>query len=100
MTMFGFRKGFGQVRTNTGVPGGYRTPPGSVMGLLGLSGEEEGRPGQAAPHPPPPIVQIGQGGGGAHLSFPLSPTPTLGRVPSEFGQIPKYRGVTGTPRGV
>ena len=25
--------------------GGYRNPPGSVMGLLGLSGEEEGRPG-------------------------------------------------------
>ena len=24
---------------------GYRNPPGSVMGLLGLSGEEEGRPG-------------------------------------------------------
>ena len=32
--------------------GGYRNPPGSVMGLLGLSGEEEGRPGQAA-HPLP-----------------------------------------------
>ena len=52
------------------------------MGLLGLSGEEEGRPGQAA-HPSP-LVRIGQGGGGAPLSFPLSlslllppsPTPT------------------------
>ena len=28
--------------------GGYRNPPGSVIGLLSLSGEEEGRPGQAA----------------------------------------------------
>ena len=28
--------------------GSYRNPPGEVMGLLGLSGEEEGRPGQAA----------------------------------------------------
>ena len=28
--------------------GGYGNPPRSVMGLLGLSGEEEGRPGQAA----------------------------------------------------
>ena len=70
MTMFGLRKGSGQVQTNTGVPGGYRNPPGSVMGLLGLSGEAEGRPGQA--------------GGGAPLSIllslpSLSPTPTLGR---------------------
>ena len=28
--------------------GGLPEPPGDVMGLLGLSGEEEGRPGQAA----------------------------------------------------
>ena len=28
--------------------GGYRNPPGTVMGLMGLGGEEEGRPGQAA----------------------------------------------------
>ena len=28
--------------------GGYRNPPGSILGLMGLSGEEEGRPGQAA----------------------------------------------------
>ena len=46
--MFELRKGSGQVRTNTGVPGGYRNPPGSVMGLMGLGVEEEGRPGQAA----------------------------------------------------
>ena len=28
--------------------GGLPDPPGSVIGLLGLSGEEEGRPGQTA----------------------------------------------------
>ena len=33
---------------NTGVPGGYRNPPGSILGQMGLSGEEEGRPGEAA----------------------------------------------------
>ena len=28
--------------------GGYRNPPGDLVGLMGLSGEEEGRPGQVA----------------------------------------------------
>ena len=55
MTMFGHPKGSELVRAYTGVPGGYRNPPGSIMGLMGLSGEEEGRPGQAA-HPLPPLV--------------------------------------------
>ena len=61
-TMFGHRKCFGRFRTFTGVPGGYRNPPGSILGLMGLSGEEEGPPGQAAA-PPPPLVLIGQGRG-------------------------------------
>ena len=39
---------------------------------MGLSGEEEGRPGQAT-HTPPPLVRIGQGGGRRPLSF-LSPS--------------------------
>ena len=43
-TSEGFRASSDKYR-GTGV---YRSPPGSVMGLLGLSGEEEGRPGQAA----------------------------------------------------
>ena len=51
-TMFGHRKCFRRFQTYTGVPGDYRNPPGDVMGLLGLSGEEEGRPGQSrAPSP-------------------------------------------------
>ena len=40
------------VWTNARVPGGYRNPPGSVLGLMGLGGERKGRPGQAA-HPLP-----------------------------------------------
>ena len=60
--MFGHRNGFGEFRTHTGVPGGYRNPPGRLMGLLGPSGEEEGRPRAATCRLPPP-VRIGQGGG-------------------------------------
>ena len=74
--MFGHRNGFGEFQTYTGVPGGYRNPSGSVMGLLGLSGDEEGRLGQAAR--PLPSIRIGPGeGGGAPLpSLPLSlPSP-------------------------
>ena len=40
----GFREVSGIYRST----GGYRNPPGSLMGLMGLSGEREGRPGQAA----------------------------------------------------
>ena len=43
--IFGHRMSSGGYRINTGVPGGYRNPPGSILGLMGLSGEEEGRPG-------------------------------------------------------
>ena len=93
--MSGHRKCFGRFRTYTGVPGGYRNPPGRLMGLLGPSGEEEGRP-RAVARPFPP-VRIGQGGGGGvppflspSLSFPLlsysyleggSPTPGRSRTP-------------------
>ena len=46
---------FRVVSEKTGVPKGYRNPPRSLMGLLGPSGEEEGRPrGAACPLPPPP----------------------------------------------
>ena len=76
MTMFGLRKGSGQVRTNTGVPGGYRNPPGSVMGLLGLSGEEEGRPGQAA-CPSPSSPNWTRRGGAPPLSSPSLLLPSL-----------------------
>src|SRR3990170_1970974 len=35
---------FRVVSEKTGVPEGYRNPPGEVMGLMGLSGEREGWP--------------------------------------------------------
>ena len=43
---------FWVIPEKTGVPEGYRNPPGELMGHMGLSGDREGRPGQAAhPHP-------------------------------------------------
>ena len=39
---------FRVVSEKTGVPEGYGNPPGEIVGLMGLSGEREGRPGQAA----------------------------------------------------
>ena len=32
------------ISEKTGVPEGYRTPPGELMGHMGLSGEREGWP--------------------------------------------------------
>ena len=74
MTMFGHRKGFEKVRAYTGVPGGYRNPPRSLMGHMGLSGEREGWPGQAA-RPSPSGLNWTKGRGGAPsfllFSFPF-----------------------------
>ena len=41
---------FRVISEKTGVPEGYRNPPGEVMGFMGPSGERErgGRPGWAA----------------------------------------------------
>ena len=54
---------FRVISEKTGVPEGYRNPPGVVMGLMGLSGEREAARvvGRA---PPPPLVRIGLGEGG------------------------------------
>ena len=41
---------FGVISEKTGVPEGYRNPPGELMGHMGLGGKREGRPGRAA-HP-------------------------------------------------
>ena len=38
--MFGHRKCFGRFQTYTGVPGGYRNPPGKYWALVGLEGRE------------------------------------------------------------
>ena len=43
---------FRVISKKTGVPEGYRNPPGEVMGPKGLSGEREGRP-EWAVHPLP-----------------------------------------------
>ena len=50
--MFGHRKGSGRFWTDTGVPGGYRDPPGSILGLMGLSGRRGGA-ARAAARPSP-----------------------------------------------
>ena len=95
MTMFGHRKGSGRFRTFTGVPGVYRNPPGSVMGLLGLSGEEEGWPGQAAC--PLPLVQFGLGLGGARPAlgspslFPVWPNKAQYFSPANSRNSPVLR---------
>ena len=73
----------------TGVPEGYRNPPGRVMGLMGLSGEERGAASMGRA-PPPPLVRIGLGRGRRPPSFllplplpfplsalPSSPNPTM-----------------------
>ena len=39
---------FRVVSEKTGVPEGYRNPPGELMGHMGLGGKREGRPGRAA----------------------------------------------------
>ena len=38
---------FWVISKKTGVPEGYRNPPGEVIGFMGPSGEREGRPGWA-----------------------------------------------------
>ena len=63
--------------------GGYRNPPGGLLGLMGPSGEEEGRPVQAAP--PPPLVRIGQGGG----AVPPFPSLALSHPPPLLLQLGK-----------
>ena len=52
------------------VPGGYRNPPGKLMGLMGHSGEEEAGQGEVAPPPMGPNW-LGEGGD-APLAFSYS----------------------------
>ena len=50
--MFVHRKGFERVQAYTGVPGGYRNPPGSQWALMGHSGKEEEAAKVGAPPDP------------------------------------------------
>ena len=48
---------FRVISEKTGVPEGYRNPPGEVMGLMGPSGEREGQP-KVGRAPPPPWSEL------------------------------------------
>ena len=74
MTMFGLRKGSRQVRTNTGVPGGYRNPPGSILGLMGPSGRR-GEAAKAAARPSPSSPNWTRRGAAPPFLPPLSSFP-------------------------
>ena len=85
MTIFGHRKGSGRVSDKTGAPGGYRNPPGGLMGLMGLMWRR-GRGFHSRPRAPsPPSPNWTRREGGAPLSFLSSlpsfppPTPTRKR---------------------
>ena len=62
---------FWVISEKTEVSEGYQNPRGELMGHMGLSGEKEGRPGQAA-RPSPSGLNWTREGGGAPLSFSLS----------------------------
>src|SRR3954464_14040094 len=62
---------FWMISEKTGVPEGYRNPPGRSMGLMGLSGERE-RGDQGGPRAPSPSgPNWTRRGGRAPLSFSL-----------------------------
>src|SRR4051812_7055511 len=77
--MFGHWKCFGRFRTYTGVPGGYRNPPGSLLGLMGLSWRRGGA-AWAAARPSPSSPNCTRRGRPLSFSSSLpsfpSPTPT------------------------
>ena len=119
-TIFGHRKCSGEVSDKTGVPEGYRNPPGKYWALMGLRGERGQQPGGGAPPPMRSPIWT-RGGGAAPLSLPLplfpspslflvglgkgSPTPTRRRTPplslarpigSRPPLAPLYTGAGGT----
>ena len=88
--MFGHRKCFGRFRTYTKVPGGYRNPPGSILGLMGLSGRR-GRAARAAARPSPSSLNWTRRGA------PFSFSPSL---PSFSSPTPTWKGGVLLPVGV
>ena len=97
--IYGHRNGSKEVRGFFGVSGGYRNPPGKLMGLMG-HGSERGQPtrGGRAPHGSPNWTR---GGGGAPLSLSyslsLSPVPTPEK---ERGILLGLGVLVGPPHGV
>ena len=71
ITISGHGKCSGCFRRKTGVPEGYRNPPGSNGPRWALVERERGRPGQEA-RPLPLSPNRTRKGGGAPLAFPLS----------------------------
>ena len=95
-TIFGHRNGSGGYRIYTGVPGGYRNPPGGYWASWAQLVEEERRPrGSRAPLPPSPNWT--RRGGGAPLSFPPLSFPLLSYSHLEGGS--PTPGGSRTPHG-
>ena len=77
-----FRVKSGFYRSTEGLP----EPPGGLMGIVGLCGEEERRPGLG--RTPLPLVRIGQGEGAAPPLPSLSPlSPFPNPIPTRKGGI-------------
>ena len=70
--IYGHRNGSDKVQGFFEVPGGYRNPPGKLMGLMGHSGGEEAGHGRWRA-PPLPNPNWTRGGG----ATPLFPSPSL-----------------------
>ena len=84
-------------RDFSGVPGGYRNPPGVIGPTWALS--EKRRADQGRPRAPSPLVQIGQGEeAGTPPSFSLSFSPLPNPIPTRKGGNPTPGG-SRTPPG-
>ena len=59
------------IRVFSGVPEGFRTPPGEVMGLIGPYGKERSRP-QGLLRPSPCWSELDKGLGGRNTPFSFS----------------------------
>ena len=83
MAMFGHWNGSRRVRAFTGVPGGYRNPPGSVWALLGHTGIEERGQKEGGTRPPSGPNWTREGG----TPFLLSPSTFPSPIPTRKGGV-------------
>ena len=72
---------FRVISEKTGVPEGYRNPPGEVLGLSGPEGRERAAAQEVA-RPLPWGVRIGLGEGGPSFPLPLPLFPSPFSLPS------------------